>query len=616
MADLDIDLRRMVQTVEKRWKADEPRRERWKRYRDVYEGVYWKADTEASLSKVDCGKLFSTVSQLAPLMTDSRPVWSVVARDPIFQPVIEQWSKALEYLWDVLDMSWKINDAYQDALLQEQGVFQVDYDSDAGEVSVEVVDPNHLVFAEGDYSDISECPWVAKRRAVTLGDVRRTYPDVADQIVADDADGRTHDDSFTATTRWVTTYELWMRDPSVEEDMQESVLSVLAPRARKRRRKMRYPNGRVMVFTKTGTEAAPVLLDDYASPFSHGQPPFVIVYDYRLSHSIWGVGEGRHLMPLIDELNELLQSISSKIRNACRTNYMLDAALIDVDQFKADHHRGFQVFTKKGRDDVDPRFTGVETIPQGPPIQAEFQFVAYLSELIEDLTSVTAILKGQAGKRERQTAQEWSGLFESGHTRTRLRVRNMERSIEKVLSLILSVAMDKYSTPRHFSQRDDTGVTFGVISNRREDAQALVAQDVEAQLALQRQGGVERPVVHGQSDPELAKAVAQQQLEAALPVGEDQVRMRFDLVVQPQSTLPTDVQSRANLVLRLAQMGIVDAEEALKRLEWPGWEEIVARMRRNAEAAQGAATNMAGVQDAGTYGSETTIEPPALVAAE
>lgn len=611
----DIDLARVVRTIERRWEADAARRKKWDRYRAIYEGEYWLADTPAQLSRVECGKLFSTVSQLAPLMTDSRPVWSVVARDPIFQPVVEQWSKALEYLWDVLDMSYKVNDCYQDALLMEQGAFYVDYDPDEEEVSVEVVDPRHLVFADGDYADIGECPWVAKRRGYTLADVRRTYPESAERVVPDtlrDWDGRP-DDAFSVSTRWVTVYELWMRDSTVEEELEETPSD--ETRGRRRPGRLKYPNGRVLVMTKSGIEGEPVLLDDYPSPWLHGKPPFVLVYDYRLAHSVWGIGEGRHLMPIVDELNDVLQSIAGKIRNACRTNYAVDPNVLDIDEFKKNFHAGFQVFSKKGQDSVDPRYTGAEPIPQLPPIQAEFQWVNYLSDLVEDLSSVTAILKGQAGKRERQTAEEWSGLYEAGHTRTRLRVRNMERSVEQVLELILLVAIDRYDQPRHFHLRDDAGVTFGSMSNSREDAQRLVAEDVDDQMAFQRAEGVDTPSVHGQTDPAQAKAVALQRLERALPVGDDRVRMRFDLVMQSQSTLPTDLQSRANLALRLAQMGMIDAEDTLKRLQWPGWQETIQRMQSNMAAAQGAMPQVQGGQDATTYGSESRIEPPSLVPA-
>ncbi len=615
---MDINLARAVDTIEARYKEDSTRRERWKRYRRVYEGEVWGEDTPDHLSRVDCGKLFATVSQLAPLMTDSRPIWSVVARNPAVQPIVEEWNRALEFLWEELDMGSKLQAAYQDALLMEQGCLQIDYDETEEEVRVGVVNPMHLVFQRGRHSDLDECAWVCKRRKHTLGDLRRRYPAAAGDIVPDpdDDDGDLDRssgslDSFSATNAWATVYELWLRDDTVEDDLKGED----GDEAPKRRR-LKYPNGRFVTFTRSGREGKPVLLADYPSPFGHGKPPFVLVYDYRLSHEIWGVGEGRHLMPLVDELNEVLQSVAGKVRNTCRNNYVIDSTVVDAEKVKSDFHRGGQFWVKKNQGGDDLRYTGIEPVPTSPPLQAEFQYIQFLETVLEDLTSVTDIIRGQSAKRERQTAQEFSGLYEAGHTRTRLRVRMLELSVKRVLHRILSVMMEFYRESRYFSNEDsDGGVTYGTISNRLDDARRIISRYVDEEFDAQEEEGEEEPSLHGETDRERARDAALDRLMRALPVGADRVSMRFQILVQSQSSLPTDLQSRANLALRLAQMGIIDAEDTLRHLNWPGWRETIQRMQMNLVQAQGAAAALPGGQDAATFGTETGIEPPALPAA-
>ena len=603
-----MELQKTVATIEKRYEEDKTRRERWKRWREIYQGKFWKDGTAEHLSRIDSGKLFSTVSQLAPLMTDNKPVWSLTARDPIFQPIIEQWAKAVEYVWDILDMSAKINDSYQDALLMEQGCLQVEYDEDENEVEVTVVDPRHLVFAPGDYDDIEDCPWVCKRKAYTLGDVRRTYPDKADKLVADTTDPENKDELLGNSSSWVTVYELWIRDDTVEEDLETDNNP---KKDTKVKRKLKYPNGRFVIFTKTGEGGKPVLLDDYHSPYQHGKPPYVMIYDYRVSHSIWGIGEGLHLMPIVDELNSTLQSIASKLRNNCRPNYVIDEEQLDKNEVEQTLHQGNQIWTKLTPNPNDQRFTGLELVPQAPPLQSEYQFVALLHEISEELTSVTAITKGQSAKRERQTAHEYSGMYEAAHTRTRLRVRNLERSIKKILEMILLLAMHNYNRDRSFVVEDGDTIEYRRISNTRERAAKIISDNVDQQFDIMEEEDDDRvPAMFGQENREEAKKTALQQLLSVLPIEQNKVIARFHLTMQSQSTLPTDMQSRANLALRLAQLGILDAEATLERLNWPNYKEIIARMEEKALAAAQAQGQIVG-PDAAGYGEEAGIAPPA-----
>lgn len=611
-----LNLEKAAATIEKRWEADATLRERWDRFREVFRGDFWKQSLAKHLSRVDSQKLFATVSQLAPLMTDSRPIWTVVARDPALQPVAELWNKALGYLWDHLDMSQKISASYQDALLMETGVLQIDWDPEEEEVRVDVGDPRELVFPDGGYDDLDDCPWVCTRREYTVADVRRTYPDSAKDIVPDTADTKTkrrayEADSFDSHNDWVTVYELWMKDDTVDDELNDD------KDASNGKKRLKYPNGRVVVFTRTGRKGKPLLLDDYASPFAHGKSPYVLVYDYRLSHSIWGIGEARHLLPLMNELNDVLQSISGKVRNTCRPNMVVDPEILDPAEVKANLHRGYQVFTKKSQEDEDVRYTGIEPVPQIGPLQTEYQYVTMLEGMIEDVTSVTEILKGQAAKRERQTAQEYSGLYEAGHTRTRLRVRNMEKSIERCLTRILDVSMQFYNEPRAFSQRDEDGaLSFDYVGNGRDVAERAVTRQVDDEFDRQEREEVSEPFM-GETDRDAAKDRALTELIASLPVGEDRVLAKFKVTVQPQSTLPTDQQSRANLATRLVQLGVIDDVDALKHLNWPDRESVIERKKQNAEAAAMAqAGGMEGVENVESYGpaGPQRVEPPALPA--
>ena len=68
---------------------------------------------------------------------------------------------------------------------------------------------------------------------------------------------------------------------------------------------------------------------------------------------------------------------------------------------------------------------------------------------------------------------------------------------------------------------------------------------------------------------------------------EDEVYSVFDLEVQTNSTLPMDRQSLGNLILRLFEIGGVDARAVLEILRVPNHEEIVERLEAAKQAEQG-----------------------------
>ena len=577
-----FNLKKAIDIIERRWRDDKDLRQEWDDYTQTYRSEFWKKDIDEDLSRISVNYLFANIHQILPLMTDNRPVWSVVSRQSEFQPLMNVWNAALHYLWTVLDMDDKLPIAYLDALLAETGFFQVDWDSDEDDVSVEVVDPRHMVFPIG-YDNLDDCPWVCKRRTHPISWVRRTYPEYSDKVQSDrspeDSENEernsTSDDSFGASNEWVTVFELWMVDDTVEEEL-EGDGSADGTEKGKVKTNLKYPNGRFLVFTKSGVDNDPVLLDDYASPYGHGKSPFIPIYDYRRPHQIWGIGEARTVMGLIDDLNETMQSLSSKVRNNSRVNYVVDTNRVDASEFRNKFTRGNQVFeskgvgaspTSSGQDRPDP---GVYLVPVSPPLQSEYKYLEQLVTFIEEISGVTEVSKGVADKKAEQTAQEVSTLIETTYTRTRQRVRNLESSIKKLLHRILSIMMENYTEDHSFYVEQDGKATHGKISNQRERAQEITHAAGAEQS--QQSGKPEDPYDLAEKDEAMEKLID------SLPGDTDQVIARFDISIQTNSTLPLDKQSLANLVLRLAQMGIADARAVLMTLQFPNAEMIADRI--------------------------------------
>jgi hypothetical protein len=58
----------------------------------------------------------------------------------------------------------------------------------------------------------------------------------------------------------------------------------------------------------------------------------------------------------------------------------------------------------------------------------------------------------------------------------------------------------------------------------------------------------------------------------------DPVFFEFDIIVESLSSLPMDMQSLANLMIRLYSMKAVDRRSLLETLKIPRWQEIAERM--------------------------------------
>jgi len=58
----------------------------------------------------------------------------------------------------------------------------------------------------------------------------------------------------------------------------------------------------------------------------------------------------------------------------------------------------------------------------------------------------------------------------------------------------------------------------------------------------------------------------------------DEIYFPFHVEIQTNSSLPLDKQSLANLSLRLAEIGVIDAQAVLETLRFPGREEIIERL--------------------------------------
>lgn len=546
-------------------------REEMSRYLKEYRGEWWdeKEVKDANNdSQIFVNYIFSTTMSIAPLLTDNRPTWRVNARKPYMERMAEIYNACLEYLWDKLEMDRNVFRWVVNALVMKKGFLQVSFDPDTDEIRIDVIDPRTFFIAPG-YSDLWDAPYCGTRVARPLSWIHKHYPDKGDLVKIENLSETDTNDPIVDTSEreeWqlhsdqATVYTLWMED-GAEKEFEDS-------EGNKTKEKL-YPNGKFMVFTQS------VLLEEKPSIYRHSKPPFVDLDDYIDPVDFMGMGEADQIEQLNRSYNRGLQLIDKFTALYCDPNWIADdSAGLHAEDIKKNLPGGGNVFSYNGMSNANP----IQRLEMGELPQTLFQFMTATPKIIEEVSGVTEISKGMATKSERQTAAEISTLIESSYTRTRQRVRNFEHSLKRLGWLMVELMQQFYTEertiPHNADNEDGQGMGYARVSSSPE-----FVDNVMKPRANPEDPGQQKEYAQEKKDyDEYLKFIGE--------FGEiDNVHADFDVVIESNSTLPMDKQSRANLMLRLAQMKIVDPKAVLEELKPAKYKEIIKRMEAQARAA-------------------------------
>ncbi|KKN21297.1 hypothetical protein LCGC14_0926750 [marine sediment metagenome] len=578
-SELPKEYKSMLNIFNKVYNSEEykDRRKDMNRWLELYEAKLWGKDLDDSESRVQVNYIFSSVEAICPLLTDNRPIWHTKAKEPVFQNLSNLYGKASEYLWDFLEMDDIIHLVVKDCLLFPVGLTETYWDVEADEIGIEVTDPRTFVIAPG-YDDLWKAAWCGTKTRKALSWAKMNYPEKYKYIKSDNEknpDERENKTFMELEDETFIVYKIWMRDDSIVEYMETEQAeydesgNIVEEEKKVKKYKQKYPNGRTIILTKD------IVLSDEDSPFKHGLPPWVAWYDYRVPHSFWGMGEPQQIEYLHKEYNTQLQTAVKWTRLTENPNYTIDtAAGLDEETVKDEFWEGGKMWIVNPTEG-DP----IKKVEPGIMDRTALELIRILPKAIEETSGLTAPIKGQAAKKERQSATEWSGIMESGYTRTRQKVRNLESSLKRQNYLHISLMQQYYDTPRYFSYKtgDEEGarLDFGLIGNSA-DVFRQVNKPEQIQLD---DGGMEGQDDYNQRIKEDKTYQETERLINEVFGKTDPIHFKFKIEIQTNSTLPMDKQSLANLFLRLAEIqtspnSIVDAEAVMEQLQVPNREAI------------------------------------------
>jgi len=533
--------------------------EKMERFMKRYKGEWWGKNVDENDSKIHANYIFSTVETVAPLLTDNRPIWSVRARQSFMQNHVEAFSVALEYLWDKLRMDNKLFLWVKNSLIMKTGIAKARWDNTSKEVAIDNVDSRTFFIAPG-YTTIEDSPMCGERMTKPLSFVRFKYPKKfkeVTQAMGNDALSNLQD--WELEDHKEKFYEVYLRDSTVEDYYIDDDGKETKEKTENKQSRKKFPNGKIKVMMRG------VTLEEKPWPFS--RPPYIALYDYTVPHEFWGMSEPDQIEEMNLSFNRSLQLMHTWMTSYGDPPWILDPnSGLTADDVKKQLKQGGAVFEgiQTGSQPI------LDKVSADPINQTVPLLMNAIQRLMEEVSGVTDVSKGQVGKSQRQSATEISTLIESAYTRMRQRVRNLEHSVSELLHLMIEMMQKFYSELREFQVQSDEGPQRFTVSNRNDFAQKAVgapAPDMGEDEAAQLENDANRFMAEfGEVDP---------------------IYAAFDLTIDTNSTLPMDKQSKANMFLRLLEMAVGDPttsmpmwKATLEALRLPRHRQIIEEMQQ------------------------------------
>jgi len=479
----------------------------------------WMSSTMANI-------LEANIRTIVAILTDSKPIMRVVGM-PFkkldeqglieMQALQENLDNGLGHVWRVCDMHKKMKKTALDGCLKGTMCGRVYWDKEEygglGEIRIEPV-PAENIFFDPTVSDINledgSCDWFIYATLKPLTWFQYYWPGKKVDPFEED------EQKFGRRTKKATEKGLYVEAYKADYDIEEQ--KAIDSGGSMTGRKRKYPKGRkIIIGTKTLLEDEP--LDVF---------PFIVEPIADTSGSLLGTDDVYRQIQLQIELNESLARISQNLAlSSTRQTAGDDNCGLDMEEWGNEAAKPGMHFALKGGATVDD-FRNHFMVLDTPGISQEsFQWPFMVKEFMEMVTGVTKLIQGLAGKKERQTGFEIGKMLETATIRLRERAAHIEEYIRK-LGLTCLEYMKLYYTEERDLWYIDEATGDQVLSSGFNFA--------EASKII----GVDSP--------------------------ED---FEFDVQVHPDSTLPIDLNSMAELAMKLKEMGVIKNAEVLKRTHYP-----------------------------------------------
>lgn len=533
--DRYLESKKFRATYDKDW-------ERWYRY---YSGQQWEGPRPEWRSTPVVNFIFAAIETILPIMTDSSPQINVVPSKPQGTKMSEVFGQIVKRVWTDNSMDTKLPQIIKNTLKYGTGIAKVWWNphrkNGIGEVEVSVVDPRHFFPSPGAI-DIEDAEYVIFAANVPMSFIERDFPECVCKIR-----GGIWDEDLTVNKNITS-----QRSGSIDylgPVQNTSGSDVTNPREYQQGRDGMLDRSKIVTFIECWHKdehgdavvtmmANGVLLKHGPSPFRHNRFPFVKFIDYCIPSMFWGMGEIQQLEKLQDNINQRRAQTIDILKLTANPPFVADADS-GVNP-KAMTNRPATIIFKNR----DSQVNWLQP-PQLPGALFELQNLDKA-----DFDAISGIFDVTQGRRPVgiEAASAITELQEAAQTRIRLKVRNMEAALRQVGQLIVSLVQQFYTEER----------TIRIVSPSSSKPEFITLNQVG-------------------SDPITGSPIKINDTS----IGE------YDIEIGVGSTMPVNKTRRAEQMIELFQLGVVDARAVLENagMSPEEYERILQRMQAQEQMA-------------------------------
>ena len=541
----------------------------WKRCYELVRNKFWKQSSDQYVLTT-ANLIYTHFTRVVNQLTDHEPTFNVV---PIGDGVDEQAIDKYDILIKVIDYWWRETeqqDTYDDTVRNgetygtpiEKYVFNMDLAEGLGDVEVIPVDPFHFGFWPLDAKKPSKCQMMVHYRPMQVSEVRRIWGDAADDVIADkkliDKMGEErrsvspmgdkslsggYSATFSATSKLITgrggagtqpddeddivvVADAWIRDwtqdTRKEKDGEGNDIEVSQPKYKGGIRRVVTCNfGEVILEDKDNPSINPELEDDLArKTFLYYNFPFGVGASIKDTTTVYGRTIFEQLYPLQADINVTLTQLKT-LKDKSARRKLVNPLTSGVSNGQLTNSAGI----------INPT-----NVMEGQGIQwlNDPGIPADLVNHLETLKALFFLVSGsfdidqaKMGGSNVVAYKAINALLERSAQINRDRQRNYDKLLRTRGRAFLSLAQNWYTEERFFPFEKD-GKTY------------------------------------------------------TLKVTGKDLILPAKLMVVSGSTLPVSVAQRREEAVMLYERGLIDDMEALKRLDYPDYMNVISRKRQGA----------------------------------
>lgn len=569
----------------------------WTKWREYYKGKTFK--NRVAVGKADAGFNIcrSTIHSTIPILTDARPGFGVLPKEPSDYQFAENLSKVVESIWDARKADHTLIEVLMDSQILSAGILKVTWNTDLedglGDVDLKAIDPDDIFVPKQAVDFDKNCPWTIHRTRKKVGTLRKQFPDKADQIHADTTRSSTDQKNkvMDGDVQLVSPVDTKSRLPAPYSPMpgDEELVEVLEcwvdaealdeyeemyepGQEQPTGWKKKYPNGKLITVIAQNR----LLLQCVGNPYKDGKKPFVRFVDAIMPRQFWGEGEIEPLVKTQQMIDKVVATIMDYM-NLTGNPVWFNPTTSGVDSAQITNAIGQVISYTPGQNGEKP---SRDIPPPLPPYY--FEFLQNLLRFADAISGIQEVTQGRKPVGV-TAAQAIDTLQEAAQTRIRLKERNMNGSLGQVGEMTVSRILQFYTTPRVIKI---TG------NNEWPEFMQFHVQDV---LDAQTQQPTGQTQFISQTYKMNQDAMGNKVGYTPGPMQKsDPSKGLFDIKIQSGTAMPTHKAEQGNLAIKLYEMQppVIDQEALLETLDFPNYEQVMARMQeRAAQAAEQQAMN-------------------------